>query len=171
MPFTKSLYAKRRLKMIKSFHVTTPCMSILHCPAQTPTLRSQMGRLIQSLLGKRQILVKLPRSVKPESCKAGVGAIPTLPTSFWKIARMVANCLENSRWHIIWSRVRFLYLPPIFGKLTERQCVCLLNRSQHIIWLHRFESCTFRQITLSATAAFIAGHVLPCVSGYFFGNQ
>ena len=35
--------------MIKSFHATTPCMSTLHCPAQTTTLRSQIGRLIQSL--------------------------------------------------------------------------------------------------------------------------
>ena len=35
---------------------------------------------IGSFLGKRQILVKLPRSVKPESCKAGAGAIPALLT-------------------------------------------------------------------------------------------
>jgi len=35
--------------MIKSFHVATPCMSTPHCPAQTPTLRCRMGRLIQSL--------------------------------------------------------------------------------------------------------------------------
>lgn len=49
MRFTKSWYVKRRLKMIKSLHATTPCMSTLHCPAQTTTLRSQIGRLIQSL--------------------------------------------------------------------------------------------------------------------------
>lgn len=66
------------------------------------TVFSRMAGFIQSPKGKRQILVKLPRSVKPESRKAGVGAIPTLPTSFSKIARMVANCPENSRWHITW---------------------------------------------------------------------
>lgn len=47
---------------------------------QQPVPTCRHSRMVANL-DKRQILVKLPRSVKPESPRAGVGAIPSLSTN------------------------------------------------------------------------------------------
>jgi len=56
--------------MIKSFHVTTPCMNTRRCPEQ-PTLLSPMGRLIQSLLAA------------PSARSVGYEKKLTYPAIFW----------------------------------------------------------------------------------------